>query len=50
VPLNEGSLPLLVLVADKKLVELLALELQLVLAVLLDGLLVGDAVVLEPIL
>jgi hypothetical protein len=37
-------------VADKKLVELLALELQLVLAVLLDGLLVGDAVVLEPIL
>ena len=32
--------------ADEKLVELLPLELELVLCVLLDGLLVGDGVVL----
>ena len=38
--------PFLVLVADEKLVELLPLELELVLCVLLDGLLVGNGVVL----
>ena len=34
--------------ADEELVELLPLELELVLGVLLDGLLVGDGVVLGP--
>ena len=41
-----GDVPLLVLVPDEELVELLTLELQLVLPVLLDGLLVGDSIVL----
>ena len=39
-------LPFLVFVIDKELVELLPLELELIFGVLLDGLFVGDGVVL----
>ena len=41
-----GDVPLLVLVPDEELVELLTLELQLVLPILLDGLLIRDSIVL----